>query len=177
MAPSDSKIRIQRYATPCGDVVLGSHGDSLCLCDWVNARHRERIDKRLCRMLHADFTTQTTPVIRQAEEELEAYFAGQRQCFDVPLRCVGTDFQIEVWQKLLQIPCGEVISYAELARRLHREGAIRAVANAVGANPISLFVPCHRIIGSNHTLTGYAGGLAAKRQLLEMEHIMCAARE
>ncbi len=102
-------------------------------------------------------------------EQLEAYFAGSRQDFDVPLALAGTAFQQEVWAGLLEIPYGETVSYGELARRVGRPGASRAVGLANGRNPVAIIVPCHRVIGANGTLTGYGGGLDRKTWLLDHE--------
>lgn len=102
--------------------------------------------------------------------QLNEYFAGTRTTFTIPLRHVGTDFQQRVWNALLQIPYGTTRSYKDIAIGVGKAKAIRAVAQAIGANGISIFIPCHRVIGSNHSLTGFAGGLEAKRMLLEMEH-------
>lgn len=107
--------------------------------------------------------------MRQAAAQLDEYFAGKRKAFSVPLLLVGTDFQKAVWQELQNIPYGAAITYAEEARRIERPEAVRAVANANGANALSIFVPCHRVIGANGMLGGYAGGADAKRWLLEME--------
>lgn len=100
---------------------------------------------------------------------MRAYFAGELQAFDLPLNMIGTDFQRVVWRELARIPYGEIISYAELARRVDRPGAARAVGAANGRNPISIVVPCHRVIGANGTLTGYGGGLDRKEWLLRHE--------
>ena len=100
---------------------------------------------------------------------LDAYFRLERKSFDVPLLTVGTDFQKQVWDALQEIPYGKTCSYGELAERIGQPKAVRAVANANGANAISLFIPCHRIIGSDYSLTGYGGGLEAKKFLLELE--------
>ena len=102
-------------------------------------------------------------------EQLEAYFAGSRQAFEVPLALAGTDFQRRVWEGLLEIPYGETMSYGELARRVGRPGASRAVGLANGRNPVAIIVPCHRVIGANGTLTGYGGGLDRKVWLLDHE--------
>jgi methylated-DNA-[protein]-cysteine S-methyltransferase len=102
-------------------------------------------------------------------QQLEEYFAGQRRVFDLPLAPPGTDFQRRVWDELRRIGYGETISYAELAARSGRPTAIRAAGAANGANPISILIPCHRVIGSHGALTGYSGGLAAKRLLLDLE--------
>lgn len=101
--------------------------------------------------------------------QLSEYFAGTRQEFDVPLRSEGTPFQQQVWRELARIPFGTTITYAELARRIGQPGASRAVGNANGRNPISILVPCHRVVGTNGTLTGYAGGVEKKQWLLAFE--------
>jgi methylated-DNA-[protein]-cysteine S-methyltransferase len=104
-----------------------------------------------------------------AVDQLEAYFAGSRETFDVPLDLQGTDFQRRVWAGLLEIPYGETMSYGELARRVARPGASRAVGLANGRNPVAIVVPCHRVIGADGTLTGYGGGLDRKVWLLDHE--------
>lgn len=120
-------------------------------------------------MLCADFEEGTSPIIEGAEMQLDEYFSGLRQNFSVPLLFAGTSFQQAVWSYLLSIPYGKTISYAEMARRIGKPRAFRAVANANGANAISIFAPCHRVVGTDHSLTGYAGGLAAKQYLLLLE--------
>ncbi len=162
-------IKTKTYHSPCGEIVLGSLGDRLCLCDWEAEKHRELADKRLRRVLGAVLEEGTSPVIEQAEKELDEYFAGKRRKFTVPLLFAGTEFQKKVWNELLTIPCGETVSYGELARRIGRPTAVRAVANANGSNSISIFAPCHRVIGSDRSLTGYGGGLEAKKFLLGLE--------
>jgi methylated-DNA-[protein]-cysteine S-methyltransferase len=104
-----------------------------------------------------------------ARRQLEQYFAGERRAFDLHVAPPGTPFQQAVWAELQRIGYGETISYAELAARIGRPTAIRAAGAANGANPISIIIPCHRVIGSNGSLTGYGGGLEAKRALLELE--------
>lgn len=106
---------------------------------------------------------------QQAADQLLEYFAGYRTCFDLPLDAKGTDFQHSVWRQLLAIPFGETRSYSDIAIALNNPNAVRAVGLANGKNPISIVVPCHRVIGKNGTLTGYAGGLPRKQQLLELE--------
>lgn len=165
----DGRITVMKYEAPCGSLMLGSYGDRLCLCDWLVEHHHMSVAARLKRMLHADFESGSSPVIDMAVMELGEYFAGVRREFDVPLMWAGTEFQCRVWNALLMIPYGNTISYGEMARRLGVETAVRAVANANGANAISIFAPCHRVIGSNGTLTGYGGGLEVKRWLLRLE--------
>ncbi len=108
-------------------------------------------------------------VLRAAREQVLAYEAGERVAFDLPLAPRGTEFQRRVWSGLLGVRYGETITYAELARRIDAPRAVRAVGAAVGRNPMSVIVPCHRIVGGDGSLTGYAGGLARKRWLLERE--------
>ena len=105
----------------------------------------------------------------EARDQLEAYFAAELREFDLPLAPHGTPFQLEVWHALTEIPYGQTASYAELAARVGRPGAFRAVGAANGRNPIAVIVPCHRVIGADGTLTGYGGGLERKRTLLELE--------
>lgn len=109
------------------------------------------------------------PLLDKARAELAEYFAGQRREFTLELDLRGSDFQLRVWRALLEIPCGETRSYAELARAIGRDGAFRAVGAANGANPIAIIVPCHRVIAADGTLGGYAGGLDLKRRLLALE--------
>lgn len=157
------------YESPCGTLMLGSLGDHLCLCDWQGEKNRDHVANRLRRLLDADFIDGTSAVIDTAIVQLDEYFAGQRKEFDIPLLFAGTDFQRKAWDALLSIPFGQTISYSEMARQVGMPKAVRAVANANGANAISIFAPCHRVIGHNHTMTGYAGGIAAKRYLLALE--------
>ena len=115
------------------------------------------------------------PVLIAAERQLAEYFAGERKRFDLPLDFNGTEFQKQVWSALLTIPFGETRSYAEIARLIGRPAACRAVSAANGKNPISIVAPCHRVIGANGTLTGFAGGLKAKEYLLQLEGFLLAA--
>lgn len=162
-------ITTKRYESPCGTLLLGSFDGKLCLCDWQVEKHRDNVDRRLKRVLNAEFQDGASEVIEKTTKELDEFFAGKRRDFDIPLLFVGTDFQEAVWNELLKIPYGTTISYGEMARRLGMPQAVRAVANANGANAISILAPCHRVIGSDRSLTGYGGGLAAKRTLLEIE--------
>lgn len=166
----EKKIITRKYESPCGTLMLGSFGDKLCLCDWQVEKHHNYVENRLCRILDAEFEEGTSAVIDSAILQLEEYFNGKRQEFDIPLLFVGTDFQKKVWNRLLSIPFGKTISYGEMARQIGKPKAVRAVANANGANSMSIFAPCHRVIGSDHTLTGYGGGLAVKEYLLKLEN-------
>jgi len=110
--------------------------------------------------------------VSEMGRQLGEYFAGQRRDFEFSLSPAGTEFQKQVWEELQRIPCGATISYAELARRIGDSGAVRAVARANALNPIAILIPCHRVIGSDGSLTGYAGGLARKSRLLALEAAM-----
>ena len=167
-----NKINIQYFKTPVGEMILGSYDNKLCMADWRYRKRRDRIDRRVQKGLNATFVEEESSVLKLAKEELEAYFKGLRKTFDIPLVLVGTEFQKSVWQGLLQIPFGTTASYKELAQNIDNKTAVRAVASATGANAISIFIPCHRIIGADGSLTGYAGGLEAKKKLLELEKNM-----
>ena len=110
-----------------------------------------------------------TPLLEEAARQLEEYFAGQRKVFSLPLAPKGTEFQLRVWQALLQIPYGETRSYGELAAMVGNPKACRAVGGANHRNPLSILIPCHRVVGTGGSLTGYAGGLAIKEFLLKLE--------
>jgi methylated-DNA-[protein]-cysteine S-methyltransferase len=110
------------------------------------------------------------PLLRDAAAQLQAYFAGERLRFDLPLDLLGTPFQCDVWQALLGIACGETVRYGDVAARIGAPSAARAVGAAIGRNPLSIFVPCHRVLGTGCALTGYAGGLDRKVALLDLEH-------
>lgn len=165
-------VQIQHYQSPCGVLLLGSFKDKLCLCDWLIENRRVVIDKRLQNKLQARYEIGSSEIIKEAVRQLDEYFIRKRVMFDIPLLFIGTDFQKTVWRELLNISYGTTVSYAVLAKRLGNSKAVRAVAAANGANPISIFVPCHRVIGSNSKLVGYGGGLFAKKVLLDLESDM-----
>lgn len=108
-------------------------------------------------------------VLLSAKEQLEEYFAGKRKTFDMPIGLGGTDFQRNVWLAMNEVPLGQTTTYLKISQKLGNPGAIRAVGAAIGANPILIVLPCHRVIGSDGNLTGYAGGLDKKKALLELE--------
>jgi methylated-DNA-[protein]-cysteine S-methyltransferase len=114
-------------------------------------------------------------LLREAADQLQSYFAGERDDFELPLDLHGTAFQRAVWQALLAIPGGRTRSYGEIARALGARSAVRAVGGAVGRNPLSVIVPCHRVVGSDGSMTGYAGGVERKCALLALEHTAAAA--
>ena len=144
--------------TPIGTLQLYSNGVALTAIDWPDEN-----------VVPAQATKLEDAVLREAKQQLTQYFNKERKQFDIPLDAGGTDFQKAVWESLRRIPYGEQCSYADIARDIGRPKAVRAVGAANGRNPIPIIVPCHRVIGSNGTLTGFAGGLALKRELLALE--------
>lgn len=119
--------------------------------------------------MNVEFTMASSAVIEQTVNQLDDYFAGHLTAFNIPLHPVGTDFQRRVWKALLDIPFGQTRSYMEIAKSIGNPQGVRAVAQAIGANGIGIIIPCHRVIGSNHSLTGFAGGLDKKQLLLQLE--------
>ena len=162
-------ICIQYYNSPCGELVLASIGNELCLCDWNGMPCAERNMRRIGRYMNVDFRVESSPVINQTKRQLDEYFAGSRTEFDIPLHPFGTDFQQLVWKALLNIPYGETRSYMEIATKVGNAKGVRAVAQVIGANDTCIIIPCHRVVGSNHSLTGFTGGLDKKKFLIEME--------
>lgn len=146
--------------SPIGPLFLAGDDAGVRQLLFVNGRHAPRPDPDWAR----DDGRLDEPV-----RQLTAYFQGQRRAFDLPLQPVGTPFQRRVWDELQRIPYGETISYAELARRIGQVTAVRAVGLANGANPLSIFIPCHRVIGSGGSLVGYGGGLPTKQALIALE--------
>ena len=163
-------LTTQTLATPVGPMQAVFSPQGLCMLEFA---HSKLCAPQLAAVLRAKGTSelleQESAASRALTLELAQYFAGERQAFTQPLDIIGSDFQRSVWQSLLQIPYGATWSYAEQARHMGRESAVRAVANANGQNKIAIVIPCHRVIGSNGTLTGFGGGLDAKRLLLNLE--------
>ncbi|KKW75532.1 glycosyltransferase [Acinetobacter sp. AG1] len=148
--------------SPVGALKLVAHDHALVAVMWDNEDHKR---VRLAELIE----DHQHPMLLRVKKQLEQYFAGQRQQFDLPLDFKGTDFQQQVWQTLLTIPYGETRSYKEIAVQIGNEKAVRAVGAANGKNPISIIAPCHRVIGSSGALVGFAGGLDKKQILLSLE--------
>jgi methylated-DNA-[protein]-cysteine S-methyltransferase len=164
------------FKTPYGELILGSFDDKLCLADWRYRKMRIAIDSRLQKNLEANYIWESSAIIEDTKKQLLEYFNKERREFDIPLLFVGTDFQKKVWNSLLKIPFSKTETYLGLSKKLGNEKAIRAVATANGANAISILVPCHRIIGSDGKLVGYAGGLPAKKKLLQLENALVTSQ-
>jgi methylated-DNA-[protein]-cysteine S-methyltransferase len=146
--------------SPVGPLLLSADDSGLREINFVNGRHP----------VTADPSWRRDPApLQETIRQLNAYFAGELEEFDLPLVPEGTPFQLKVWKNLCEIPFGETISYGELARRIGNPNASRAVGLANGSNPIPIIIPCHRVIGSNGKLTGYGGGLPIKEKLLALE--------
>jgi methylated-DNA-[protein]-cysteine S-methyltransferase len=164
-----NQINIQYYKTKVGELILGSHQHKLCLLDFRYRKMRLTVDNRIKKGLNAEYIEQDDNVLKNTRKQLDEYLIGNRKQFDIPLLTVGTDFQKQVWNALMKVPYGVTSTYLQLAKNIHNEKAVRAVATANGANAIGLIIPCHRIIGSDGELVGYAGGLPTKKRLLKLE--------
>ncbi|RTY59698.1 methylated-DNA--[protein]-cysteine S-methyltransferase [Pantoea sp. YU22] len=149
-------------STPVGELKLVASERGLAAILWKND------DPHGSRFL-PQTRDEAHPVLIEAERQLREYFAGERRCFTLPLDFVGTEFQKKVWNALVAIPFGETRSYSEIARQIGHPQAVRAVGAANGRNPLSIVAPCHRVIGANGKLTGFAGGLEVKAFLLDLE--------
>lgn len=170
-------FKLERVPTPCGELSIATDADgALRALDWVDHEWRMR---QLLKQQYSRDDVQLTAAARaisDASRVLGSYFAGDLRAIEaLVVRTGGTPFQREVWAALRTIPAGQTISYGALAKRLNRPSAVRAVGMANGANPISIVVPCHRVIGADGSLTGYGGGLPRKRWLLEHEGVRLAA--
>lgn len=164
-----SRIHIQYFESPFGELMMGSYEGQLCLCDWRYRRRRDAVDARLRRGLGAEYVERDDDILGVARRQLSEYLERERRVFEIPLLLVGTPFQKRVWRQLLKTSFGETTSYLALAKAIGDPKAVRAVAGANGANAISIIVPCHRVIGSNGQLVGYAGGVKTKADLLGLE--------
>lgn len=168
-------IVIHRFTTPLGPMFVCASEQGVCLLEFVDRRMLETEFKDLQRLLKARILAGENQHTRQAEQELGEYFAGQRQEFTLAIHAPGTDFQCSVWNVLQTIPYGETRSYQAQAVAIGNPQAVRAVASANGCNRIAIVIPCHRVIGKDGSLTGYAGGLERKRWLLEHEQRFATA--
>lgn len=155
--------------TPVGQMIAYASKKGICLLEFTDRKNLEKQKKNLKVITDINIGEKHNPHIELLKKELSAYFEGNLTRFSVSLDMVGTDFQKKVWSELLTIPYGKIISYIQQARSMNSESAVRAIANANGANKIAIIIPCHRVIGANKTLTGYAGGLERKRFLLNLE--------
>lgn len=164
-ATHDTTISYGHVASPLGSLLLARDAAGICQLTFEHHRHP--------RPVRPDWRRDDA-AFAAARVELDEYFAGTRRTFDLPLSLHGTPFQQQVWEALRNVPYGQTITYAQLADRIGRHGAYHPVGAAVGMNPISIFVPCHRALGSDGSLTGYAGGIERKVRLLRLEGLLLA---
>lgn len=155
--------------TPIGEMVAGATDSHLVLLEFARRKTLDAQLERLTRTTGCVLERGASPIVRLLEDQLAEYFRGERKEFTVPLALGGTPFQRRAWTELQRIPYGTTTSYARLAARVGQPSAVRAVARANGDNPIAIVVPCHRVIGSDGSLTGYGGGLWRKKKLLDLE--------
>ena len=145
-------VRYDTCPSPFGNLLIGWEGDMI-----VSLK------------LGGSDSKDSSPVSELAAAQLQEYFSGNRKCFTFPMELRGTPFQISVWEALSQIPYGETVTYKDIARAIGNEKAVRAVGMACNRNPIWIAIPCHRVVGANQKLTGYAGGISMKEALLKLE--------
>ena len=173
VSPKNSKsekvIDLKRIETPLGTMVACADENGICMLEFSDRKALPTELKEISKHFNANIIQGENPHFESLERELSEYFEGKRLDFTVPLSPVGTDFQKKVWEILRQIPYGTTRSYQDQANILGNPKAVRAVANANGLNKISIIIPCHRVIGTNGTLTGYGGGIWRKQKLLELE--------
>ena len=172
-----NQINVQYHKTKIGELIIGSFEDKLCLLDYRYRRMRNTVDKRVQKGLHAVFIEQDDALIENTKKQLSEYLDSKRRRFDIPLLMVGSEFQMSVWNALINIPYGSISTYLQLAKDLKMESSTRAIASANGANPIAILIPCHRILGSDGNLVGYGGGLPIKKRLLKLEQRSCTLFE
>lgn len=173
VSPKNSKekqvIDFTRIETDLGTMVACATDKGVCLLEFSDRKGLETELKQLAKYHNANIVQGQNKYFKQLKEELDAYFEGRLEEFKVPLDISGTDFQKQVWQALVEIPYGTTSSYLRQAEVLGKPSSVRAVANANGMNKIAIIIPCHRVVGSDGSLTGYAGGLWRKRKLIDLE--------
>lgn len=164
-----TQLTTVNFSTPIGDMFACASNEGVCLVEFIERKLLEKEMADLAKRLNASIVEGDHPHLEKLQQQMKEYFAGERKQFDFPLHMPGTPFQQQVWQALLTIPYGTTRSYTEQALYINNPVAVRAVARANGMNRIAVIVPCHRVIGSNGALTGYAGGLERKKWLLDFE--------
>lgn len=173
VSPKNSRIQmiidLKRIETPLGTMFACAVDEGICLLEFTDRKNMEKQFTSLSKALNAEIVQGENKHFKQLEDELTEYFEGKRQQFDVPLFIIGTEFQKNVWKLLREIPIGETRTYKQQSGFLGNPKAIRAVGTANGINKIAILIPCHRVIGSNGELVGYAGGIWRKQKLLELE--------
>nr|WP_248878377.1 methylated-DNA--[protein]-cysteine S-methyltransferase [Epilithonimonas zeae] len=162
-------VDLKRIETPLGAMIACANENGICMLEFSDRKSLTKELEEISKYFKANVVQGENAHFKTLEKELEEYFDGKRKDFTVPLAPIGTDFQKNVWEILRTIPYGTTRSYQQQADILGNPKAVRAVANANGLNKISIIIPCHRVIGTNGTLTGYGGGIWRKQKLLELE--------
>jgi O-6-methylguanine DNA methyltransferase len=162
-------IFLSSIPTPLGDMLAGIHRDQLCLLEFSDRPGLQREIASLEKLLQSNAREVEVPLHAELAAQLRAYFDHRLTVFSLPLLLIGTDFTLRVWDSLITIPFGQTRTYSQLAAMTGRPAAIRAAGRANGSNRLAIVIPCHRVIGSDGSLTGYAGGLDRKRALLQLE--------
>ncbi|MCR4416355.1 MAG: methylated-DNA--[protein]-cysteine S-methyltransferase [Ignavibacteria bacterium] len=152
-------IEIAYYKSPIGILKISADEKGITGIDFVKKEDKSIQDS-------------SSKIIQDCIKQLDEYFQGRRKSFDLKLNPAGTEFQRRVWKELLKIPYGKTLSYGDISKRIKNKSAVRAVGQAIGKNPISIVIPCHRVIGSDGSLTGYASGLWRKKWLLKLEGVL-----
>ncbi len=171
--PSDSDsvhpLKLTQFQSPLGPLIAAGDEQAVYLLEFWDRRMLDTQFKVLEKRIGTVFFPGTSGPLQQIEKEIQEYFEGIRSTFDTPLALPGSPHQEEVWRALLGVPCGQTLSYGELAASIGRPKSARPVARAVGENRLAIVIPCHRIVGHDGSLTGYGGGLWRKRYLLDLE--------
>jgi AraC family transcriptional regulator of adaptative response/methylated-DNA-[protein]-cysteine methyltransferase len=162
-------IRTTIIESPLGELLAGANDEGVCLLEFIDRKRALRESRDLIRLLNQPMEDGENIHLEELRKQLDEYFRGTRKNFDLPLVLPGTEFQREVWHELQNISYGTTRSYQEQAAAIGRPGSVRAVANANGTNRVAIVIPCHRVIGSDGRLTGYGGGLARKKWLIDHE--------
>lgn len=166
---SPNQIWIDVIPSPIGTLLGGASELGLCFLSFIDSDSLVQTLSSIKRTYKATFVYEPNEILTRCKAQLDSYFDGALTQFDLEFDLVGTDFQKQVWNELWQIPFGKTISYKEVAHRINNEKAVRAVGTAIGANPVPVILPCHRVIGENGKLVGYSGGLWRKEFLLKLE--------
>jgi AraC family transcriptional regulator of adaptative response/methylated-DNA-[protein]-cysteine methyltransferase len=169
LSNENNLINTREISTPLGPMLAGATSEGVCILEFINRVKLEKEIIDLQKLLNAVMLPGQNPHLDQLENELAEYFDGKRKAFSVPLHTPGNEFSQTVWKTLQEIPYGQTCSYKQQADRMNNPKAIRAIASTNGRNRLAIIIPCHRVIGSNGTMTGYAAGIEKKKWLLKFE--------
>ncbi len=167
-----NKLTLGKFQTNLGEMIVLVRNNKLVLLEFADRKNIDKQIKQQEKLFQATIEAGNHELIQIIHTQITEYFDNMRKQFDLPLSITGTTFQKQVWTALSKLPYGKTLSYSELANQIKRPKAVRAVANAVAVNKLAIVIPCHRIIGANGTLTGYAGGLKRKEFLLNLENAL-----